>query len=187
MVDKPVSAVQRPASRNSPGERACYDAEEAAEAPVPTATSDRQPTSGKPAASVDEYFATAQPATGSGLAGGSAPGEYHKRAAKREERIRAAHPRLGGHILTLTDDPQHTAVWRSRAVGEEKVASRLDSLASEGIFVLHDRRIPHSRANLDHVVIGPAGVFVIDAKRYRTRRSRPGVPEDGSHRSANGS
>jgi len=32
--------------------------------------------------------------------------------------------------------------------------------------MLHDRRIPGSRANIDHVAITPGGVFVIDAKHY---------------------
>ncbi|MEO6532232.1 MAG: nuclease-related domain-containing protein [Pseudolysinimonas sp.] len=31
---------------------------------------------------------------------------------------------------------------------------------------LRDRRIPGSKANIDHVVRAPRGVFVIDAKRY---------------------
>ncbi len=32
--------------------------------------------------------------------------------------------------------------------------------------MLHDRLVPGSRANIDHIVIGPSGVFVIDAKKY---------------------
>ncbi len=35
-----------------------------------------------------------------------------------------------------------------------------------GIRILHDRRVSGTRGNPDHLVIGPAGVFVIDAKRY---------------------
>jgi hypothetical protein len=35
--------------------------------------------------------------------------------------------------------------------------------------VLHDLAVPGSRANLDHLVIGPGGVFVIDSKQYRGR------------------
>ncbi len=38
-----------------------------------------------------------------------------------------------------------------------------------GGLLLHDRRIPGSRANIDHIAVGPAGVFVIDAKRYQGR------------------
>lgn len=36
-------------------------------------------------------------------------------------------------------------------------------------MVLHDRRMPGERGNIDHVVVGPAGVFVVDAKRYQGR------------------
>jgi hypothetical protein len=35
--------------------------------------------------------------------------------------------------------------------------------------VLHDLAVPGSRANLDHLAIGPGGVFVIDSKHYRGR------------------
>jgi hypothetical protein len=35
--------------------------------------------------------------------------------------------------------------------------------------VLHDLAVPGSRANLDHLVIGPGGVFVVDSKQYRGR------------------
>ena len=35
------------------------------------------------------------------------------------------------------------------------------------VLVLHDRRMPGSRANLDHIAVASSGVYVIDAKRYR--------------------
>jgi hypothetical protein len=35
------------------------------------------------------------------------------------------------------------------------------------VIVLHDRRIPRSRANIDHLAVTPSGVYVIDAKRYK--------------------
>jgi hypothetical protein len=35
--------------------------------------------------------------------------------------------------------------------------------------VLHDLAVPGSRANIDHLVVGPGGVFVIDSKHYRGR------------------
>jgi hypothetical protein len=34
------------------------------------------------------------------------------------------------------------------------------------VTALHDRRIPGTKTNIDHVVVGPAGVFVVDAKHY---------------------
>ncbi len=38
--------------------------------------------------------------------------------------------------------------------------------------VLHDRSIPGRRANLDHLVVVPSGVWVVDTKRYRGRLER---------------
>jgi Nuclease-related domain len=45
----------------------------------------------------------------------------------------------------------------------------LAALERHGWVVLHDLAVPGSRANFDHLVIGPGGVFVIDSKQYRGR------------------
>lgn len=62
--------------------------------------------------------------------------------------------------------PQSETAWRRGAEGERIVARALASLTEEGGRVLHDRRIPRSRANIDHLVVTSAGVFTVDAKRY---------------------
>jgi Nuclease-related domain len=59
--------------------------------------------------------------------------------------------------------------WRRGAVGERRTARRLAALERRGWAVLHDLAVPCSRANIDHLVIGPGGVFVIDSKQYRGR------------------
>jgi Nuclease-related domain len=33
--------------------------------------------------------------------------------------------------------------------------------------MLHDRAVPSSRANIDHIAIAPSGVYIIDCKRYK--------------------
>ena len=49
-------------------------------------------------------------------------------------------------------------------------------------FVMHDRRAPGARANIDHLVIGPTGVWVIDSKSFRAHlRVRRGRVLAGSH------
>ena len=101
-----------------------------------------------------------------GTAGASAQVEYERRKARREQRVRAAHPRLGGFLLAVTNEPQSTRAWASGAAGERRVAERLAGLAGEDVLLLHDQRIPRSRANIDHIAVGPAGVYVIDAKCY---------------------
>jgi Nuclease-related domain len=59
--------------------------------------------------------------------------------------------------------------WRRGAAGERRTARLLDPLERQGWAVLHDLAVPGSRANLDHLVIGPGGVFVVDSKQYRGR------------------
>lgn len=104
-----------------------------------------------------------------GVPGASARREFERRKARREKRIREKNPRLGGLILALSDDPQSTTSWEAGAVGEERVGRRLNELATDSLRVLHDRRIPGSRANVDHIVVTPNGVFVVDPKRYAGR------------------
>jgi hypothetical protein len=55
------------------------------------------------------------------------------------------------------------------AAGERHVARLLEPLIQQGLGVEHDLRVPGSKANVDHVVTGPPGVFAIDAKHYRGR------------------
>jgi hypothetical protein len=64
--------------------------------------------------------------------------------------------------------PSPAAVaWRRGAAGERRTARLLNPLERRGWAVLHDLAVPGSRANIDHLVIGPGGVFVIDSKHYR--------------------
>ena len=107
----------------------------------------------------------APPAKGS-AAGASAQRIADRRTAKREARIRARHPRIGGLILALSDEPQSTRAWSRGAEGERRVGGFLDAIDSPGVVTLHDRRIPRSKANIDHIVVSPNGVWVVDTKRY---------------------
>jgi Nuclease-related domain len=59
--------------------------------------------------------------------------------------------------------------WRRGAAGERRTARLLGPLERHGWVVLHDLALPGSRANLDHLVIGPGGVFIVDSKQYRGR------------------
>ena len=115
------------------------------------------------------------PALNHGIAGASAAREWARRSAKHEQRIREAHPRIGGLILALDAEPQSTTGWAVGAQGEIELGAQFDTYRKHGIAVLHDRRIPQSRANIDHLLISTAGVFVVDAKRYRGKVERRDV------------
>src|SRR5829696_523083 len=62
-----------------------------------------------------------------------------------------------------------TVAWRRGVAGERRTARLLAPLERRGWAVLHDLAIPGSVANIDHLVIGPGGVGVIDSKQYRGR------------------
>lgn len=103
-------------------------------------------------------------------------------AAWRQAKVEAR-PVLGRVVTAMTPKPtaqpeaQSTTAWKIGAEGEERVAEVLRDLA--GIVVLHDLRVPGKRSNIDHVVVGPAGVFVIDAKKWK-RGSAVEVRDKGS-------
>jgi Nuclease-related domain len=70
-------------------------------------------------------------------------------------------------ILALSDDPAHVPAWQTGAAGEEEFGQRLSGLASPSLKVLHDRKLPRSSANIDHLVVTSEAVWVLDAKRYK--------------------
>jgi hypothetical protein len=103
-----------------------------------------------------------------GAAGGSAQREHDRRAAKREEKVKERFGRrFGGLLLAVVDEPQSTRAWAKGARGEQKLAEAIASLPD--VVTLHDRRVPGTRGNIDHLVIAPAGLFVVDAKHYEGR------------------
>ena len=73
-----------------------------------------------------------------------------------------------GWGLRFRPSPDASA-WRRGAAGERRTARLLGPLERQGWAVLHDLALPGSPANLDHLMIGPGGVFVIDSKYYRGR------------------
>lgn len=65
--------------------------------------------------------------------------------------------------------PQAAASWLKGGNGEQAVGALLQRLEARGWRAIHDRRIPGSEANIDHIVVGPGGVFVIETKNYSSK------------------
>jgi hypothetical protein len=61
---------------------------------------------------------------------------------------------------------EQARTWQRGAHGERRTAHLLDRLVRDGYVIFHDLAIPGSPANVDHLVIGPSGVFVIDSKQW---------------------
>jgi hypothetical protein len=101
-----------------------------------------------------------------GVAGQSALEEYQRRHEKREARIDAKFGRLAGVVKFLTDDPQSITAWRKGSAGERKLAASLQENLGDRAVLLHDRKVPGTRGNIDHIVVASSGVWVVDAKNY---------------------
>jgi hypothetical protein len=91
-----------------------------------------------------------------------------RRKAAHEAKVREQHPHIGGFLLAMREEPQHVRAWAIGEDGEQRVARGLEKRCEgKGVLFLHDRGVPRSRANIDHIAIGPSGVVVIDAKRRK--------------------
>ncbi len=101
-----------------------------------------------------------------GVAGRSARVEYQRRAARRDAAITEQWGTgiVAKVVRAVSTEPQSTRAWASGAAGEEKLAAELAKVPR--LRMLHDRRVRGTRGNIDHIVIAPAGVFVVDAKNH---------------------
>jgi hypothetical protein len=108
-----------------------------------------------------------------GRAGVSARRRYDKLHDAREQQSRDRFGRLSAVHLALTVDPQSTHAWGVGSAGERRLGAYLETLHDDSsIVILHDRRIPGSRANIDHIAITRSGVYAIDAKNYTGKVQR---------------
>ncbi|MFZ4668999.1 MAG: nuclease-related domain-containing protein [Microthrixaceae bacterium] len=61
---------------------------------------------------------------------------------------------------------QMAARHRQGVAGERRLRALLQPLVRRGYRLLGDRSVPDSVANIDMIAVGPAGVFVVDAKNW---------------------
>lgn len=71
--------------------------------------------------------------------------------------------------LVLIDRTASSLVerWGRGAAGEELVGQVLEGLRERGWLALHDVQL--GRGNIDHVLVGPAGIYTIETKSHRGR------------------
>ncbi len=113
-----------------------------------------------------------------GQPGASAWAEFERRRRRDATRRRRRFGRLLAPVVAaLGGVAPSTARWAVGGEAEERVGLLLRAAVGEAGVVLHDRAVPHSRANFDHIAIVATGVWVVDTKRYhgRVRRGRPFV------------
>jgi hypothetical protein len=69
-------------------------------------------------------------------------------------------------VRAVAGERRSTTAWGRGGRGEEVVGISLNRAIGGDGFVLHDRSIPGTRSNIDHIAVVPSGIWVIDTKRY---------------------
>jgi Nuclease-related domain len=114
------------------------------------------------------------PLVDAGSPGASLEREFGRRKQKRGDLIRARHPRVGGLILALSEEPASTRAFALGAEGERRAAARLQAACGDDALFLHNRRLGRTSQNgdIDHIAVAASGVYVIDTKHYKHARVR---------------
>lgn len=91
------------------------------------------------------------------MGAGDGAAEQARMAAERAARLRRQ----------LEHAERAERAWAAGAAGEARVAGIVEALLTKGWMALHDVHWPgRPKANLDHVLVGPGGIIVIDAKNW---------------------
>lgn len=90
------------------------------------------------------------------------------RAAHRAATAVAPEPTGGlralfGRILAREAQPEPADL---EEMYEDGSVGYFDSLVEHGFVVIEDRSLPAARAHIDHLLIGPSGIFVVDRKAW---------------------
>jgi len=102
-----------------------------------------------------------------GVAGASAAEEGARRKDKRVDDIRR---RYGDYAADVAEEMAARDVassWGKGSSGESRLASFVTREVGDSTIALHDRLIPGTRGNIDHIFVAATGVWVVDAKAYK--------------------
>ncbi|MFF4414635.1 nuclease-related domain-containing protein [Streptosporangium sp. NPDC001559] len=78
---------------------------------------------------------------------------------------------IGAIVDTVLRARTHSTVpaWRRGSVAERQTEAQLKRMERGGYRSLHARAIPESEAQIDHLVVGPTGVYAVDSEKWDKR------------------
>jgi hypothetical protein len=102
-------------------------------------------------------------------AGASAASEGERRKTKKVEQVRR---RYGDHAAAVAEEMagrEASETWGKGSAGESRLAAFIAREVGDRVIALHDRLIPGTKGNIDHIFVAATGVWVVDAKAYKGR------------------
>lgn len=105
----------------------------------------------------------------SGVPGASAAAEGARRADRKVDGVRRKYGDHAAEVAREMADRDAAASWGKGSEGESWLAGYIANAVGDAVIPLHDRLIPGTRSNIDHIFVSPTGVWVVDAKAYKGR------------------
>ena len=109
-----------------------------------------------PASATPDWYDLAQNVPGQGV-------RQEQLKTWEESKSRSKVLAYGARVFDVHTDER---AWRKGAEGEETVGAMLNKLRAKGWYVLHSVPVGKGSSDIDHVVIGPGGVFTINTKNH---------------------
>jgi len=94
------------------------------------------------------------------------PGQLVRAEAAAKWEVDKADSKLFAYGARLFNIKTDERAWRVGASGEEIVGNRLEELESRGWRILHSIPVGKNGSDIDHMAIGPGGLFTFNTKRH---------------------
>lgn len=102
-----------------------------------------------------------------GAPGASAAAEGARRAKRKVDEVRRKYGDHAAEVAREIADQDAATSWGKGSEGESRLAHYVTREVGDCVIALHDRLIPGTRGNIDHIFVSPTGVWVVDAKAYK--------------------
>jgi Nuclease-related domain len=102
-----------------------------------------------------------------GEAGASAAAEGARRAERKVDAVRRKYGDHAAEVAREMAARDAAMSWGKGSDGESWLAAYIGREVGDSVIALHDRLIPGTRGNIDHIFVSPTGVWVVDAKAYK--------------------
>jgi hypothetical protein len=103
------------------------------------------------------------------VAGASAAAEGERRVARRVDQVRRRFGPEAAEVAQHMAELEVSASWAKGSEGESRLAAFVSRELGDSVIAIHDRLVPGTRGNIDHIFVAPSGVWVVDAKAYTGR------------------
>lgn len=98
------------------------------------------------------------------------PGQAVRQLAQAELAANWQESKFRTVLRVAFDTHSDERAWRMGAAGEEAIGARLEKLSDYGWRVLHSVPVGENGSDIDHLAVGPGGVWTINTKNHRGKK-----------------